>query len=266
MSNEKTKYSKWFWDTLFNRYYHDEIIKLAGNFPVECALKVEFGDMKQVWGRLGETMGSAIEYLVNNPDNVLDDGNDTLRSFSLLVDRPEGWSEKAHVQISGFVPVLMIKDLKHGYFGKLVSVTGTVAQAIPVGLKIVNAAYECMNCLHITMVRQGDEKLLEPLECENDICGKKGPFKLLLKKSKVVDYQEIILQDSTGAEIEVVLLNDLVDLFYSTIQKVTITGIDRGRQKLKGKSKTPFLEMYIEANHIEVSTMQESDAVLSSHA
>jgi len=285
-TNAKPRYSKDFWEKLFDRYYHDDIIDLATKFTKNGTLKIEFADLKLVWGRIGETTTSAIEYLINNPDEVLEDANNILHGFSLLVDRPEGWSEKAHVEISGFEPVMAVRDLGHEHLCKFVSVTGVVTRVTPFRPKIVIAAYRCLYCEYITRVPQDDEKIIEPLECENDICGRKGPFKLLLNKSEFVDYQKIILQYPTDAKIEevprvrgnftiqyyptddkieVILLNDLVTLFYP-LQKVTITGIVRARQKLKGKAKTPFLEMFIEANHINVSKIQDSNTVVDSHA
>jgi len=113
----KPNYSKDFWKKLFNRYYKDEIIDLATKFTKNGTLKIDFSDLKTVWGRLGETTTSGIESLVNNPNQVLKDGNDTLHGFSLPVDRPKGWSEKAHVEISGVEPVMAIRDIRHEHLG-----------------------------------------------------------------------------------------------------------------------------------------------------
>ncbi len=261
-SKEKyTKYSKELWEILFNEYYHDEIIDLARVFPKQQSLVVSYDWLTNCWGARVDPPTEAVDYLVREPEEVLRGANEALHGFTLPIPAPEGW-QKARVEISGFKPEIAIRDIKHEYFDKLVSVTGTVAQATAVRPKIVNAAYRCMRCGHITMVMQGDEKLLKPLECESDTCGRKGFFELLLRESEFEDYQEIILQDSTNAKIKVVLLDNLVTLFYP-LQELTITGIVRARIKLKGKAKTSFLEMYIKANHIEVS---KNDGVLGSHA
>jgi len=111
------KYSKEFWEKLFDRYYHDEIIELATVFTETGILKIEFANLKKVWGRLGETSTSGIEYLVNNPNQAFKDANDTLHNFDLPFDLPEGWHEKAHVEISGFEPVMAIRDIRHEHLG-----------------------------------------------------------------------------------------------------------------------------------------------------
>ncbi len=37
--------------------------------------------------------------------------------------------------------------------------------------------YVCQRCEHTTFIKQGKGKLIEPFECESDVCGRKGPFK-----------------------------------------------------------------------------------------
>ncbi len=256
----KPKYDKKFWDELFDRYYNDEILKLAGNFPVECALKVEFGDMKTVWGPLGETMGSAIEYLVNNPDKVIDDGNQTLRNFDKLpANLPDDWITKAHVEISGVKPVMAIRDIRHEHLEKFVSIKGTILRKTDVKFNITTAAFKCQRCDHVTHVfQQTDGIYVEPFECENEVCGRKGPFKLLPGECLWVDKRKIRMQETSdqiiGGEQSLSVLDAVI---YNNVEcpplgsRVTVSGILRGIQTVIAGIKSSDFYSILEVSNIE---------------
>jgi len=45
--------------------------------------------------------------------------------------------------------------------------------------------WQCKRCNHTTHIPLYDGKFMEPFECENDVCGRKGPFKPLFPKELI---------------------------------------------------------------------------------
>jgi len=267
---EKLDYSKEFWSVLFEKKYNDEIIDLATKFT-KNTLTIKFDDLRTAWARLGETTTSAIEVLVNYPDQVLKDADDTLQGFSLPVDPPEGWG-KAHVEISGFKPVTAIRDLRNEHLDKFVSVRGTILRKTDVKYKITNAAFKCQRCGDVTFVNQQDGQFTEPFECESDACGRKGPFKLIPRQCNWADKRKIRLQETfdfiTEGEQSLSILDAVM---YNNVECpplgsiVTVCGILRGVQTVLAGVKSsdfyPLFEIHsIEAEDKEktiVSTREE---------
>jgi len=257
-TNAKIKYSKEFWEKLFDRYYHDEIIDLATVFTENGTLKIEFANLKKVWGRLGETSTSGIEYLVNNPNQALLDANDTLHNFSLPVDPPEGWSKKAHVEISGVEPVMAIRDIRHEHLEKFVAIKGTVLRKTDVKFNITKAAFRCQRCDAISHVFQIDGPFIEPFECENEVCGRKGPFKLVQEDSEWADKRKIRLQETSdqiiGGEQSLSVLDAIM---YNNVEcpplgsRVTVSGILRGVQTVIAGIKSADFYPILMVNNIE---------------
>ncbi len=254
----KPDYNKDFWNKLFNRYYRDEINDLATKFTKSGTLKIEFSNLKQVWGRIGKTTTSGIESLVKNPNQVLKDANDTLRSFSLPVDRPKDWSEKVHVEISGVEPVMAIRDIRHEHLGKFVAIKGTILRKTEVRYKIIVAAFRCQRCDHVTRFPQPDGELVEPFECENDVCGRKGPFKLLQEESKWADKRKIRMQETSdqiiGGEQSLSVLDVIM---YNYVEcpplgsRVTVSGILQGVQTVIAGIKSSDFYPVLMVNNIE---------------
>ena len=254
----KPKYSKDFWNILFKRYYKNEIIDLGTKFTKNGTLKIEFPNLKQVWGSIGETTTSGIEFLVNNPDQVLKDANDTLHKFSLPVDRPKGWSEKAHVEISGVEPVLAIRDIRHEHLGKFVAIKGTILRKTEVRYKPIKAAFECQRCTHITYLIQPDGELVKPFECENDVCGRKGPFNFLQGESVWADKRKIRMQETSdqiiGGEQSLSVLDAIM---YNNVEcpplgsRVTVSGILQGVQTVIAGIKSSDFYPILMVNNIE---------------
>lgn len=255
----KSKYSREFWEKLFDRYYHDEIIELATVFTETGILKIEFSNLKKVWGRLGETSTSGIEFLVKNPNQAFKDANDTLHNFDLPFDLPEGWHEKAHVEISGFEPVMAIRDIRHEHLEKFVAIKGTVLRKTDVKFNIIEAAFKCQRCGHVTRVfQQTDGIYVEPFECENEVCGRKGPFKLVPGECTWADKRKIRLQETSdqiiGGEQSLSVLDAIM---YNNIEcpplgsRVTVSGILVGVQTVIAGIKSADFYPILMVNNIE---------------
>ncbi|XP_026285524.1 DNA helicase MCM8 [Frankliniella occidentalis] len=160
-------------------------------------------------------------------------------------------------------PVLQLKTLKSNYFGKLVSVRGTVIRVGNLKLSCVWMAFSCNTCSSIQCVRQPQGKYTLPTKCSSDGCRARSfapkhasPF------TQTVNYQSIRLQEISDDEhreggrvprsVEVELMEDLVDSC-APGDVVTVTGIIRvhntEESSNKQKNSSMFL-LYIEAASI----------------
>ncbi|KKH92888.1 hypothetical protein EO95_09425 [Methanosarcina sp. 1.H.T.1A.1] len=140
---------------------------------------------------------------------------------------------------------LQIKDIRSEHIGEQVKIKG---RALNIGTQYpvyTRAAYQCLRCGHISYVEQDGFKLEEPYTgCEEETCGKKGPFKLILKESTIIDVQNIIiLEEITAPARECILKSIKSFLMRSTVglalegETYYFTGklstIDAGKGKLE---------------------------------
>lgn len=265
MSEKYTEYSKELWEILFSEYYHDEIIDLAGAFPKQQSLVVRYGWLTNCWGARVEDPTEATDFLIRNPEHVLKEANEALHGYTLSIPEPEGW-QKARVEISGFKPEIAIRDIRHEHLNTFVSVTGTVLRKTDVKFNIIRAVYKCMRCDHNNYVEQQiDGPLIEPFECENDECGRKGPFKLLHKESDWVNKRKIRIQETfdqiaegeqTLSALDAILLGNVeCPPLGSTI---TASGVLKPVQTVYSGQKLPDFYPVMSINHIEVHDAEKT--------
>lgn len=125
------------------------------------------------------------------------------------------------------------------------------------------AAFQCLRCGHITLIRQDSLKLEEPFAgCEDETCGKKGPFRLLIEESTYTDAQEIEIFDYANdgykyeaqrtVQLKVILIGDAVGKTHLE-QKFKFSGKLVASEP--GRSKLEYL-LYAEA--VEVIPTVES--------
>ncbi len=263
--SEKPKYTPEFWKLLFEQYYHDDILDLASAFPDRCSLVVQFRDMDHCWGHRSETATSAIEYIINNPDNALDNARDALREYALPNDPHEDWKKRIRVEIAGFEPVIAIRDLRHEHLEKFVSIRGTILRKTDVKFNIKIAAFKCQRCEHVTNMFQAEGQLMEPFECENDVCGRKGPFKLLPGDSEWADKRKIRLQETSDQISEGEQSLSVLDaVMYGNVECpplgsiVTVSGILRSIQVVLAGIKSSDFYPILEVNRIEPEDKEKS--------
>jgi replicative DNA helicase Mcm len=108
------------------------------------------------------------------------------------------------------------------------------------------------------MVEQVGYKYEEPFAgCENETCGKKGPFKLLVQESTFIDAQKLQIQEppedlrgTQAQSLDIDLDNDLTGILLPG-ERVIINGILKSRQRVLKDGKSTFYDILIEANSIE---------------
>ncbi|KPQ43205.1 MAG: Mcm2 DNA replication licensing factor, partial [Candidatus Methanoperedens nitroreducens] len=174
------------WEDFFKRYYWENILELAKNFPEKRSLVVQFPDIERFDMELARE-------LLEHPDLVIKHSNEALSSIDLPADVV---FTETHVRIIKIPERIQIRELRSENINKFIAVSGLIRKATEVRPKIINGAFKCQKCGEITFMPQGEGKFVEPFECENDVCGRKGAFKLVHDQSEFIDAQKLRIQES----------------------------------------------------------------------
>lgn len=249
---------------VLNKYYDGDIHELASSFPDKKCLIINYKRVVIGLKKLGKERGNeAVEDFINHPDDSLLKFAEALRSYTLPIDTPENW-ETAEIKVAGIDPIA-IRQIRHKHLNILLSVTGTIMRKTDVKYQLIKAAFKCQRCDHISFVYELGMIFVEPFECENEVCGRKGPFKLVEDECVWADKRKIRLQetfdDIKGGEqnlsvLDAVLLND-VDCppLGSTVK---VTGILRGNQTVLNGQKTLDFYPIFEVNYIEAQDREKT--------
>lgn len=235
-------------ESFIRDYYHDELLRIARNYPQERRLLIDFKKLENFDFELSE------EFL-NNPVSSMDALKRVIKSFDLPIEK----SIVRHAEIfAGFYNLpathrLMIRNIRTEHVGRMISIKGIVRKATDVRPKIIEAAFECSKCGHVNIIRQEDETLTKPVICE--ACELKGSFKLVENESKIINFQKILVQedleDLRGGEnpkqITCYLEEDLTDIAMPG-DRVELTGVLLTRLQ----KKTRVLDIYLEPNYLNL--------------
>lgn len=249
-------YSPQLWDTLFHRYMWDDVLSLANDCPNKLELVVPYDKLSVCFSAEGGL--DAVDVFENHGDTVLVDGNTALHNLDIPADLGEEWSLTT-VQISGF-PTKNIRDIRYQDVNKFVAFTAMIMRKTDVRFSLVNAVFKCQRCGSPTAVLQEDGKFIEPFECSNDDCGRKGHFKLIREESTFINKRKIQLQESFEAvqngEQTLSKLDAFIygagDVWCPPLGSlVNVSGILRGIQMVTGQGKTSEFIPRLDVNCIE---------------
>jgi len=238
-----------FWEEFYKLYYWEQILELASAYPDVKSLPVKFTDLEM------RDMDVARE-LLDSPDTVLGHATEALRGVDIPADVE---LNKAEVRIHG-LPCMKLREIRIEHVNKLIAVTGTIIKETGVGGRALDVGFRCARCGDITHIHQTDPiKFVEPFECQNDSCGRKGPFSLEEKESSFVDTKKIRLQELFGElrggqhpqTMDLEFIGDLSSLCQAG-DDVTITGIVRLIQRTTAQGKTPRFDYSLEVNFVEM--------------
>ncbi|MDP2841327.1 MAG: minichromosome maintenance protein MCM [Candidatus Methanoperedens sp.] len=248
------------WEEFFKRYYKDAINDLAENYPEKRSLWVKFSDIEKFDPDLGRE-------LIEHPDSVLKHANEAIVSIDLPVDVI---IDNAHVRIIGLPERIQIRELRSANINKFISVSGLIRKATEVRPKVIVAAFKCQRCDHVTMMPQGEGKFVEPFECENDVCGRKGPFKMVHEESEFIDAQKLRVQESPddlrGGEQPQTLDVDVDDDLAGIVapgDRVVISGVLRSFQRTTQQGKSTFFDLVLDGISIEIEDKEFEDIEIS---
>lgn len=233
----------------FKDYYWNEILQLANEYPDQRSLSVDFTDIEKFDRALSK------EFL-ERPGELIEAAEAALKEIDLPVEKR---LEQAHVRIIKIPNRVSIRELRSKHLTRFVAIEGMIRKATEVRPRITKAAFKCLRCEHITEVEQNSFKFEEPFAgCENDTCGKKGPFKVIIEDSTFIDAQKLQIQESPenlkgGSQPQSLEVDSEDDLTGNVTpgDRVIINGILRSRQRTLRDGKSTFYDLVLEANSIE---------------
>ncbi|MBA7521788.1 hypothetical protein ES705_13899 [subsurface metagenome] len=240
------------WEDFLKRYYWDEIIEVSNSYPERRSLFVGFSDMDIYDPTIADM-------LLEDPDVTIEAATRALREM----DIPTGVTlDEANLRIIKLPRRVKIRDIRSNDIGKLVGIEGLVTKATEVRPRIVEAVFECPFCHHIFSIAQSGRQFKEPVECEQESggCGRKArQFNLSVEKSKFANAQKIRLQESPeelrGGELPQAIDVNLEDDISGEVSpggRVIVTGILRSYQRTTQFGKTPFFDIYLDGNSLEL--------------
>jgi len=249
-----------FWD--FIRNYRDESGRLKYLDRIrrmmlfnKTSLIVEYPDVYRYDPELAQA-------IIDYPDEFIRRASDTIREIVAQENPDYARRHRRFIpRIVNLYETVRIRDIRSEYIGRMIQIEGIITRMLPVRSKLVRAVYRHSKCgAEFYWPESEDEEIGEKLEkppvCP--VCGESGGvFTLVKEKSVYVDYQRIVVQerpeDVPGGQmprsIEVQLTEDLVDTARPG-DRVSIVGVVRLQQV---SSKSPFFDLYIDANSIRVS-------------
>ncbi|MBZ3935520.1 minichromosome maintenance protein MCM [Methanimicrococcus blatticola] len=231
------------------RYHQDDILELANSYPDKRSLTVNY-DKLEVFDR------DIARDLMEDPESVILSLEFALKDMDLPTSKN---MENAHVRVINIPNRIPIRDLRSKHLSKFIAIEGMIRRATEVRPRITKAAFKCMRCDTITYVEQPGNKLDEPYSgCENENCGKRGPFKLVIEQSEFIDSQKGQIQESPESlkggsnpqSIEINFNDDLTGQI-SPGDRVIVNGILRSVPRALREGKSTFYDLVLDANSIE---------------
>ncbi len=244
MGNEDPKYTKF-----LKEYCWNEILQLANEYPDTRSLYIRYSLIDLFDNNLAE------EVLIH-PSQLIENFTTALKEIDLPIDKS---FDDVYVRITDIPTKVRIGDLRSKHLGKFISLDGMIRKATEVRPRITRAAFQCMRCGHITYVEQiNRSRFEEPFAgCEEETCGKKGPFKVLIDESTFVDAQKLQIQEppedlrgTQAQSIDVDADDDLTGILLPG-ERVVVNGILKSTQRTLKDGKSVYYDLYLEANSIE---------------
>jgi len=237
------------WEEFIRSRYWDELLELADSYPLRRSLVIKFPDVDRYDPEFADE-------LLEKPEPILEAAETALLEIDLPIDV---LLEKAHFRIVGLPRRYKTSELRSDHIGRLIALEGLVRTVTEVRPKVISAAFECQRCGHLFYKEQTTSKFQEPYDCPNEACDRRGPFKLLLDKSRFVDAQNVRVQESPeelrGGEqpqtLNVQFEDDMTGVTFPG-DRVVINGILRSYQRTTQTGKSTYFDLYLEGNSIEM--------------
>lgn len=249
----------------FEVYCTDSLISLVNEYPERKTVTIDFMNVI----RFSSGLEQAILNKFGKVEPLL---KKALLDVKLIKGSNQDITQKnIDIQIVNLPPHYKksIRDLRKNDIGKLVCIDGFIKARAQTKPKALTAAYRCSRCGHVTKVEQEGTKLQEPFMCEEETCGKKGPFKLEVEDSTLIDFQVMKLQELPDSmkgtkpyDIKIEFKGDLTGLIEAG-EKVTVTGLVKSRLLTNKEGKTCLFELYIDVVAVEKTESDYSECVIT---
>lgn len=174
-------------------YYWDDILLLLLYYPDRISLRV---DMQKLLRGIGH---ESVEKIIESPAIYMQAMDQALREMDLPITKT---IEKARVELCNSIAMIRLADLSERYAFQFVSVQGVIKQLSEPKPTYTTAVFMCWRCGTLISVEQPSSgQLVVPMLCDNDTCGKKGPFDLdEAMSTKVMSRLAILQEDINGLE------------------------------------------------------------------
>jgi replicative DNA helicase Mcm len=254
MSDEvKEKPKDTFYEDFLRAYYHEEILTFANEYPDIKTLEINFSDLLK-------RDGNEAQALLDDPDTNLKRLTQALRDYSIPADVELDDAKVAVFNLPDYESI-SVNNIGSEHISKLIRAEGRITKTAPAKTRIIEAAFQCRRCGEFTRIQQpASELFVEPFECDNDVCGRKGPFVHILSKSIKVDEQRIEIQDlyenvkpshPVRDIISVVRGRELINKVPAIGAQVVATGIVRALQKKSTHGLKNSFDLTLEIIHLE---------------
>lgn len=238
-----------FWNDFISTKCKDRVREFTRKYPSLKALYLDYNDL---WTH-GINGGRYADELLSNPDKILKDIADCIRTHELIVKKGEVLYPP--VRFTGLPRRKSIHNILEADKNTFVSIEGVVSKITPIRPRLITGVYRCPSG-HRTTRRQpyGYEDV--PDVCSAEGCNKRK-LELVDTLSESVDSQKIRIQEYQdglpgGAQpqvFDIELTNDLTGQIFPG-NRVIINGIVRKYRPASSIRSTVF-QMYIEANSFE---------------
>ncbi len=238
-------------------YYWDVLLDTVNNRAKY--LEIKFSDIELGLGN------KFAETLIDSPDQTLQELDNIFNDMVLPTD--DDYRPSLSIVGLGKTNIVTVEGARdEKLLRKLIEVDGRVMTQFEVKPRFMQVAYQCRRCGHITIVPQTAGKIIEPFECDNDVCGRRGPFIPEFSESTRINSQEIILENERGqVHLSVILDDPLCTSNYEVrdAKLVRIVGVlDFRRVDTKGGVEYNFVLRaksirLAEDNNVEPPTTEE---------
>lgn len=236
-------------------YYPDLIDQYQESIDrgVSC-IGIQFED-------IGRLKNEWIDELIETPDIILKELKNGIYQFlePHFTDEYQEMLNKLEIHIIGIPDfyITQVEDIDTSHIGQFIAIEGRVSEQSKIEAKAKEVVFQCMRCENeLTTQQPFTGKFNEPVYCQDQSCGKKGPFKIIENKTKWINGQTIVLSSMKQSNrIKTIRCFLEGDMCKSADQrdgkKVIVTGTLLNIQKLdKTRNKTVSFEFGITVNNV----------------
>ncbi len=254
------------WEEFLGKYGYDKkIASIASIYPEERSLYVKFQDIEHYDEDFADQ-------LIGSPVRVLKAGELAIASVARMAQTLDE-NAVIHLRITELPPKgesgirIGIRDIRSKNMGQFITVEGLVRKANEVRPKVIQAAFKCLRCGHVTHVQQHEELFIrEPLECEKTEdggggCGRAAgstKFKLVKELSTFIDTEKIEIQEQpedlkAGAQPQslVAYMEDDITGMIFPGARVVLNGILDSRARQRGSQGQTTFDIFLNVNSLE---------------
>jgi len=225
-------------------YYYNELI--SATTENKKSILVDFSILDKFNPELSD-------YLLENPDEVLDAAEESLKQ----IDLPGEIKLRIRIFNLPESKQIRIRNIRAEHIGKLIVVDGIVKRASEIRPEVSEAIFQCSECGTRITVIQTERFIRPPMECE---CGNRKGFKLI--DQKLYDARWVTIEEpfeiTTGERPSEIMIFFKEDLTSPRMQNKTEPGnrikivgvLKQIPRRIKG-TRSRQMEIYVDANSVE---------------